>query len=608
MSRPLPLFRRPALHLVPLSLLSLLGCGGLSDGDVPPADALLLDINGERGMDHVRESLLITVQTTGATPDKVELLNEGTPFATLLPPFQYTFDAMSRKEGSYRLTARAEWRGRTFQSPAHTVVVDRTPPKVERTWPVGNNVSVKAGRELQVTFTEPMLASSFRADQVKHSSLYFGGTLSEDGRVLTVANGSTLIGEQEATLNLEGPTDLAGNALFQQGGEKTLRWTWSLPKFWEDSASRVPKGEHIVIDGVALALGADGSPLVAYSAVVPSPSDDVRGGWGESFVVMRWSPSGWSMVGAPQLAPTATPAAKVRHPLLVMGRDGHPVAAFIQGFKDKAQDSLHVTRWDGSAWKPLGQQVMAPEGTKVHGAALAVDREDRPVVAWSGVDGIHVARWELDRWVTVGDVQRATLVGEGSLATDAPALAVDADNRFVVAWAESEPSDGADLYVRRWNGTAWEPLGARIEGHTLANMGVRFPSLLIRPDNQPTVSWSVQCQTCSSRSAPVYTATWSGTAWGKSPLSSSESSAVSRGTAVALDSRGRTLHAWTGGSQDSFGTSLYASWYPYSDYPSVERLLPYGSPGRLSMVVDARDQPVLAWQSGSTASVLRKNE
>ncbi|ATB50766.1 hypothetical protein MYMAC_006422 [Corallococcus macrosporus DSM 14697] len=83
--------------------LPLLGCGELSDGTPrtpPPVDPLHLEINNSRGMEYVNGSLLVTVQTQGGTPDKIELLRSGEPLATLLPPFQFTWDTTVFREGA----------------------------------------------------------------------------------------------------------------------------------------------------------------------------------------------------------------------------------------------------------------------------------------------------------------------------------------------------------------------------------------------------------------------------------------------------------------------------------------------------------------------------
>ncbi|MFP2909676.1 Ig-like domain-containing protein [Pyxidicoccus sp. 3LFB2] len=609
MSR-LSLFRRrPFRHLVPWSLLSLLGCGGLSNGDLPPSDALVLDINGERSVDHVRDSLLVTVQATGASPDKVELIHEGQVLATLIPPFQYTWVTVDKKEGRYQLSARTEWKGATFSSKPHTVFVDRTPPRVEQMLPVGDNVSVKESRELRITFSEPMLESSLRDDQVKIGEYaYTKGTLSEDGRVLVVPNNYSGLGKDEATLNLEGPTDLAGNALFQAGGQTTLSWSWSRPKFWVDSASEDPNVSYTVTDGVSLALGADGNPLVAYSArrtVYDGPLIE-----GERLMVKRWSGSGWTLVGTTVPAVPPAPTLTVRNPRMVLGTDSNPVVAFIQGGEGDAQDSLQVVRWDGADWKPLGARVTAPEVTKVHGAALAMDRDGRPVVAWSAADGIHVARWEADRWADVGGLQRATLVGEGSLAAEAPALAVDADNHLVVAWTESERTAAADLYVRRWNGTTWESLGGKVEPAHTQDLTARFPTLLIT-NNQPSVVWSMRHPSYSSEKTPVFGATWSGTSWGIGVVPSSMALKEDRGTAVALDDKGRVLYAWNGSYEwtgTGFQGGIRVSWHE-SEHGAYSDALGFrGSDGPLSLVVDARNQPMMAWRESGIAYVSWKNE
>lgn len=600
MPRPSHFRPRPVLRLVPWSLLGLLGCGDLSDGEPPPADAIVLDINGARDIDYVRSTLLVSVQTTGVTPDQVELVRGDVTIATLVSPFEYTWDTVGLAEGSYRITARTVWKGRTFESPAHTVVVDRTAPKVVTTSPSGTNVSIKEGGEVKVVFSEPVLASSVPDDTFIGDDGSFRGVLSEDGLVLTTSVSAHAPSTPKMSLNLEGLTDLAGNPVDSPGGKPTLDWTWTLPPFLSYQVDAAQDDFRTVKDGVALAVGADGALLAAYSV-------DDGSSVGETLIVRRWTGSGWEMVGGP--VPTSVPPTTkltVRNPLIVVGADGNPVVAFIRGYEGSTFNSFALVRWDGTQWWPLFDVFPMPERPIIYGAALTTDREGRLVAAAADYMGVTVWRREVYGMDDLGSRQRAAPEWQESMAERSVALAIDEDNRPIVAWAESQqPAAVADLYVRRWNGSSWDALGEKLAGPTTPGMRVRTPSLIVSKDNQPQLVWSVQPDASVQAESHSYIATWSGTNWSTAPLNPSNSGEVERrGTVAVLTPEGDPLFAWSGGGQSS---DIYVAWNRSGTSGAVNTVGNH-STGQLGLVSNARGRPMVAWQSGSDVFATWPNE
>ncbi|MCP3137463.1 Ig-like domain-containing protein [Pyxidicoccus xibeiensis] len=588
-----------AAPVASLGVLMLLGCGSLADGSAPsPSDEIKLDINGPRETDHVRGPLLVTVKVTGAaTPDKVQLFRGNALLATLIPPFQYTWDTADEKEGVYPLKARAEWNGWTFESPLHTVVVDRTPPVVKAVWPVGHNVHVTESVAIRVTFSEPMLPSSVRMDQLMNRSYPVSAKLSEDGMSLGVPQSrSSAPNQDDASLNLEGLTDLAGNPLLEPGGPKTHSWTWKLPLFWTSAAS----GSEAVTDGVALALEANGNPVVAYSAKGYAESPPLPG---EHLFVKRWTSEGWTRVGGLLSVGPVQASTKLRNPLLVLGSDGNPVVAFLQGREGEPGRMLQVFRWDSATWQPLGSTLNGAQQREVHGAALVMDSEGRPIVAWSDVEGLHVARWEVNQWVALGGLQRGT-PGAGVVSAQPPSLAVDGAGRVVLSWAEAGSAEGApELYLRRWTGTLWEPLGKTLKGDT--GRGIREHALLLLPNGGPMVAWSEGPEPFGSWESSVYEGSLSETGWTMAAVWRSAARAEARGPALALDAEGRALVAWNDGGE---GSGIYLNWFP-SGSSSWSDLAVIGSgSARLSMAVSPLMGPLIAWTDGAGARVAWLNK
>ncbi len=93
-----------------------------------------------------------------------------------------------------------------------------------------------------------------------------------------------------------------------------------------------------------------------------------------------------------------------------------------------------------------------------------------PVVAWQdgagGDQEIYLRRWngtaweELDGSASGGGVSN-TPIGASSVGqSEAPAVALGPDGSPVVAWVERVASSDLEVYVRRWNGSTWEAMAA----------------------------------------------------------------------------------------------------------------------------------------------------
>jgi hypothetical protein len=151
--------------------------------------------------------------------------------------------------------------------------------------------------------------------------------------------------------------------------------------------------------------------------------------------------------------------------------------------------------------------------------SLAVAPDGRPYVAWD--DGswgrgyeIYVRRWNGSNWEEVG---AGSASGGGISNNDSwsyrPSLAVAPDGRPYVAWNGSSSED-YEIYVRRWNGSSWEEVGSSSAsgGGISDNSGYSlYPSLAVAPDGRPYVAW---CDDSGSRyQYQIYVRRWNGSIW-----------------------------------------------------------------------------------------------
>jgi hypothetical protein len=153
-------------------------------------------------------------------------------------------------------------------------------------------------------------------------------------------------------------------------------------------------------------------------------------------------------------------------PSLAFGLDGSPIVA-LQDDCVYANPNVYVRQWVNGQWKPLGSYLDIARGKSAFGPSLAVDRLGRPVVAWYEIDAadrnssdVYVKRWNGQTWVLLGgklDINPAR--GYSALS---PSLAIDSQNRPVVAWTENDNASNElsrNVYVKRWeNENSWVSL------------------------------------------------------------------------------------------------------------------------------------------------------
>lgn len=169
-----------------------------------------------------------------------------------------------------------------------------------------------------------------------------------------------------------------------------------------------------------------------------------------------------------------------------------PFVAWQENFSGGGRH-IYVKAYNGTDWVFLPNTVHPSEALNRTTTAvsfgsmprIAMGTDDRPVVAWqeeciSPVNtDIYVSRWNGSDWAPLGSGLRDN---SGDSATS-PSLVVDALNRPWVAFIEG-PIGGSDVKVKRFNGAGWEQVG----NFVLAGASVKAPSLAVVPGQDVLVS------------------------------------------------------------------------------------------------------------------------
>jgi hypothetical protein len=333
---------------------------------------------------------------------------------------------------------------------------------------------------------------------------------------------------------------------------------------WEPLGGNLNPFPGQFVSAPSLVVNPPARPALAFSTVDPVTGLD------RAFV-LRWRHGDWTAVGEGGF--------DGQGPSIAADDDGRLYACFAAAGKGPV-----VQRWDGDAWVARGGDIGIETGfagtrylvESCDGIQLA--RGHRPVVAWSADvgaknDAVYVAQWQRpDRaWAGIGPGRIGGRAGSPSLATDGR------DQLYVATFSPGGSFGGGDTTrVWSWDGAVWVQLGPDMPatGHPVIAAGRCSLHLALEDDASGAVTvmkwldgaWSL-LPSPGLGSAPALAFTSSG-----HPVVAFIDTGEPRTIRVVTLVRG----AWrdVGGGVASLGTDTTVS---------------------LTIAVDARDRPTLAW-------------
>ena len=320
----------------------------------------------------------------------------------------------------------------------------------------------------------------------------------------------------------------------------------------------------------SLALDSSGNPVVAW--------DDNSFGNYEIYV-RRWDGNAWVEIGAGSASGggISNNAGYSEYASLALNSSGNPVVAWDDYTSGNGE--IYVRGWNGSRWVEVGTGSASGGGISNNSgnsfiASLALDSSGNPAVAWgddsSGNVEIYVRKWNGSAWIqlagsaTGGGISNNSGVSAGQWG-HGPSLALDSLGNPVVAW-EDNTSGNYEIYVKRWNGSAWVQLAGSASGGGISNnSGSSYaPSVALDSSGKPVVAWEDN----SSFNDEIYMMRWNGSAWiqlggSASGGGISNNWGISGGPSVALDSSGNPVVAWYDDSCGFYSTEIYVRrWVP----------------------------------------------
>ena len=322
----------------------------------------------------------------------------------------------------------------------------------------------------------------------------------------------------------------------------------------------------------------------------------------------HWVPVG-TLGGA---LPGDTPA---QLPKIAIDDLGRPVVAWRER-TSPASLELHVARWDGATWVALGGTLTRVAGGIPDWPTVAIDHE-APVVAWQengpGLGApteIYAARWDegASAWTPLGGGLSTV---PGATTSEQPSIAVLGDGTIIVGWHEEDGLGGMDVHVSRWTGSSWLPLGGGLSALPGSRTWARVAS--VSGASTPYVAW---WEGIVASSAQVFVRRWDGVAWQPvgGPVEAFSMPSLAAFPALAVRPIAgveQVVLAWRDVPLPTTRGDTFAArwvdptWVPLGATPASASVPDVGSSTKPHLSLDQDGSPVLLWSAYGTDQRLR---
>jgi hypothetical protein len=389
-----------------------------------------------------------------------------------------------------------------------------------------------------------------------------------------------------------------GDSWYGLGGSDFVPWS-TYTSEGSASGGGVSGSLELASTNPSVARDGNGYLVVVWEETLPA------GGW--AIYGRRFDGRRWSSIGAGSDAGTGISGeVDGGNPALAIDSAGSSVVVWSN---PTGTQHLYAKRFDGTLWQELGSGSasgggITPASTWAAGAAVAVDGNGDIIVAWhdtglGGLTDIFAMRYDGTGWAAIGTGSASGGgVSNNSGSSSSPRLAVDGAGRPVLAWDDNSDTSGTwNVYVRRFDGTSWQPLGvgsASGTGVSVCASGVCGAAAVTSTNDGVLVAWQ-------NAGGDIHLVRWNESSWTELGTGSSSGAGVSiNGGAssplLAADSSGRTVIAW------QRAPDLYVRFFDGSAWQSMGGAPPQpgvsGSPNTAELsafALDRDDSPVIVW-------------
>lgn len=540
-----------------------------------------------------------TLQATveGGTAEAVEL-REGSVVLSRVTtsPYTYSWDTTQVSEGEHRVTAYAIRGGQEFASLDRTIIVDRTAPTIATRTPAQGESNVSVRTPIEVTFSEPLKASTVTATNVTLSAngtlVAQAATLSSDGRRLTLTPTVSLPTPSMMTVNLGTPeqpvTDLAGNPVVVGAP-----WTFAVP-VWQALGGAISAYPGATpAENVVMKLDWDDKPVIAWSEF---------DGTVKNVHVAQWNGASWVQLGG-ALSALSSAKTDADHPALVITPTGQIIVAWDEQLgTSEAGSSVYLRKWSNGTWTPVPNiPISGSIGDSVSGPALSATLQESLYLyvtynqgGVSEVHGFHLAP-NASSWNTL-----SILRPPSQLMSAADSVVHQGDSIYAAYDTFSNNSERRVISVLKNHS---QMLGGEIASSS-STSPARNAELAIDGAGVPLVVWD---ESTNGSDGKIYFSKWLGSTW-QTPVLVSDLSTANSQPALAMGEDGHPVIAWSGFVSSE--RAIYVSRLSGASWAQVGTPLSAASgsstPGFTpSLMLDRASAPVVAWHEtdGATSNI-----
>jgi hypothetical protein len=347
----------------------------------------------------------------------------------------------------------------------------------------------------------------------------------------------------------------------------------------------------------SLATNARGDLAIVYQTI-----NEVTGN-SDIYHVRRWNGSSWDWIGeAGNRLDVNDPAGNAVTPSLALSANGNPTIAFAE------DDNIYVKRFTTNGFTPYGGSLhFAIEDNSIN-PSITLTPTGNPMVAWQEYAGttwyhdIFVRRWDGTGWPSVGNSDVKISSSNDSIN---PSVVSDSAGNPVVAWAEGPGGlNSYNIYVQRWNGTAWVSYGSGTPIDRTASNNATKPSIALDSNNRPYVAWIEEV----NGSRNIYVKRWNGSNWvwvgGSAALDVGINNYVGK-PSLAIGSDSVPVIAWAeenaSGNSNIYVKRLVGNTWTLVGTGPIDRVIANYAESP-SLDLDNSNNPVVAWSESVSTS------
>ncbi|HLA63185.1 MAG TPA: T9SS type A sorting domain-containing protein [Rhodothermales bacterium] len=260
-------------------------------------------------------------------------------------------------------------------------------------------------------------------------------------------------------------------------------------------------------------------------------------------------------------------------PAVATDADGDLVVAWASVGQDGAGYGVYAQRFQGPN-RPIAVAVFGTPGAEAPVNTRTTGFQSAPSVA-ADAGGGHVVVWQSDgqdgdgygvygqRYAAGGAPVGAEFRVNTTTTNDqlAPAVAMDADGDFVVAWTSyGQDGDNSGVYARRF-AAGGAPMGGEFLVTTTTSNRQLDPAVAMDAAGDFVVAWTSYGQDGSSSAVYVQRYAVGGSRAGTETRVNTYTTDFQGAPAVAMDADGAVVVAWTSRGQDGDEYGVYARRY-----------------------------------------------